>query len=51
MAATLVEAMSDLTLKEPETKESMMVEFKVCSVLKTLKYRLHHHGGKTEFAL
>ena len=30
MAATLVQAMSDLTLKEPEPKEeSIMVEFKV----------------------
>ena len=28
MAATLVEAMSDLSLKEPEAKESIMVEFK-----------------------
>ena len=26
--ATLVEAMNDLTLKEPETKDTVMVEFK-----------------------
>ena len=28
MAATLVESLSELTLKEPEAKQSMTVEFK-----------------------